>query len=102
MVITLIGMPASGKTCMGKTLSQKLHMKVIDGDKLIESVYGKKLYEIIDEVGLDGFKKIEEETLLSINEDNIIITPGGSAIYYDSFMQKAKKLGPVVYLYASP
>ena len=102
MVITLIGMPASGKTCMGKTLAQKLHMKVIDGDKLIESIHGKKLHEIIDEVGLEGFKKIEEETLLSINEDNIIVTPGGSAVYYESFMKKSKERGPVVYLYASP
>ena len=102
MVITLIGMPASGKTCMGKTLSQKLHMKVIDGDKLIESTYNKKLHEIISEVGLDGFKKIEEETLLSIDEDNVIISPGGSAVYYDSFMSKCKQRGLVIYLYAGP
>lgn len=102
MVITLIGMPASGKTCMGKTLSQKLHMKVIDGDKLIETVHGKKLHEIISEQGLEGFKKIEEEVLLSIEEDNVIVSPGGSAIYYDSYMQKAKSKGPVIYLYASP
>ena len=77
-------------------------MKVIDGDKLIESIHGKKLHEIIDEVGLEGFKKIEEETLLSINEDNIIVTPGGSAVYYESFMKKSKERGPVVYLFASP
>ena len=100
MVITLIGMPASGKTCMGKILSQKLHMKVIDGDRLIESRYGKKLHEIIDEHGLEGFKKIEEETLLSIDEDNVIVSPGGSAVYYDAFMKKSKSRGPVVYLYA--
>ena len=102
MIITLIGMPASGKTCMGKTLSQKLHMKVIDGDKLIETIHNKKLHEIISEVGLEGFKKIEEETLLSINDDNVIISPGGSAVYYDSFMTKCKERGVVVYLYASP
>ena len=102
MVITLIGMPASGKTCMGKTLAQKLHMKVIDGDKLIETVHGKKLHEIIDEVGLEGFKKIEEEVLLSIDEDNVIVSPGGSAVYYESYMKKSKERGPVVYLYASP
>lgn len=102
MVITLIGMPASGKTCMGKTLSQKLHMRVIDGDKLIETVYGKKLHEIIAEVGTEGFKKIEEEVLLSIEDDNVIVSPGGSAVYYESYMNKAKSRGPVVYLYASP
>ena len=102
MVITLIGMPASGKTSMGKMLSQKLHMRFVDGDRVIEKIHGKKLHEIIADVGLEGFKKIEEEALLSINDDNIILAPGGSAVYYDSFMQKAKKMGAVVYLYASP
>ena len=99
MVITLIGMPASGKTSMGKMLGQKLGMKVIDGDRLIENIHGKKLHEIISEVGLEGFKKIEEEVLLSIDEDNVIVSPGGSAVYYDSFMQKSKKRGAVVFLY---
>lgn len=102
MTITLIGMPGAGKTCMGKALSRKLNMKVIDGDKLIEQRTGKKLHEIISEKGLDGFKKIEEETLLSINEDNIIISPGGSAVYYESVMEHFKKKGIVVYLYVSP
>jgi len=102
MTITLIGMPGAGKTCMGKALSRKLNMKVIDGDKLIEQRTGKKLHEIITDVGLEGFKKIEEETLLSINEDNIIISPGGSAVYYESVMEHFKKMGIVLYIYVSP
>ncbi len=102
MTVTLIGMPGAGKTCMGKALSRKLKMKVIDGDKLIERRIGKKLHAIISEEGLDVFKRIEEETLLSIDEDNIIISPGGSAVYYDSAMCHFKKKGIVVYLYVSP
>ena len=100
MTITLIGMPAVGKSCMGRALSKKLSMKTIDSDRLIESRTGKKLQQIIDEEGMDAFKKIEEETILSINEDNVIITPGGSAIYYPAAMEHLKKMGIVVYLYA--
>ena len=102
MTITLIGMPAVGKSCLGRHLSKKLNMKVIDGDKLIEQVSGRKLQDIIDEDGLDAFKAIEEEVLLSITDDNIIIAPGGSAVYYDKVMQHFKANGIVVYLYASP
>ena len=102
MTITLIGMPAVGKSCMGRALSKKFNMRTVDGDKLIENATGKKLQEIIDEEGLEGFKKIEEKVLLGINEDNIIITPGGSAIYYPDVMEKFKKSGIVVYLFASP
>lgn len=102
MIVTLIGMPGAGKTCMGKALSKKLGMNLIDGDKLIEKNTGRKLQSIIDEDGVEAFKKIEEETLLSINDDNTIITPGGSAIYYDNVMKHFQDLGIVVYLYVSP
>lgn len=99
MVFTLIGMPACGKSCMGRSISSKLKMKLIDGDKLIERKYGKKLYELISEYGIDGFKRIEEETLLSIDDDNVIIAPGGSAVYYESVMQRCKERGKIIYLY---
>ena len=102
MTITLIGMPAAGKSCMGRALAKKLDMKLIDGDRLIEEITGRALQDIIDEDGLDGFKKLEEKILLSIEEDDVIITPGGSAIYYDSVMSHYKKRGPIVYLYVSP
>ena len=102
MTITLIGMPGAGKSCMGRALSRRFGMKTVDGDRLIEKITGRKLQDIINEDGLEAFKEVEESTLLSITEDNIIITPGGSAIYYDSVMQHFKKNGIIVYLYVSP
>ena len=101
MTVILIGMPGCGKSCMGKTLSKKLKMKVVDADRIIERRDGRKLQQIIDEDGLDAFKTLEEQTLLSINGDNIIISTGGSAIYYPSAMEHFKKIGKIVYLYCS-
>lgn len=101
MTITLIGMPAVGKSCMGRAIAKKFNMKLVDGDKVIEQTKGRKLQEIMDEEGLEGFKAIEEQTLLTIKEDNIVFTPGGSAVYYPSVMEQFKKSGIVVYLYAS-
>ena len=60
--VVLIGMPGAGKTCMGKAISKKMNMKVIDGDRLIEEITGRKLQNIIDEDGLEAFKQIERET----------------------------------------
>jgi shikimate kinase len=102
MTVTLIGMPGAGKPCMGKAISKKMNMRVIDGDRLMEQNTGRKLQSIIDEDGLDAFKQLERETLLSIKEDNIIITPGGSAVYYEDVMEHFRSLGVVVYLYVSP
>lgn len=101
MTITLIGMPAVGKSCMGRAIAKKFNMRLIDGDKVIEQTEGRKLQQIMDEDGLEGFKAIEERTLLTIDDDNIVFTPGGSAVYYPAVMEKFKKSGIVIYLYAS-
>ncbi len=99
MIITFIGMPGAGKSCMSRYVGKKLKRKIVDGDRLIEQRTGRKLQEIIDTDGLEAFKELERETLLSINEDSLIVSPGGSAIYYDDVMQHFKKCGIVVYLY---
>lgn len=101
MVITFIGMPGCGKSCMGRAMAGKLKMKLIDSDKLIEKRYGKKLQELIDELGVDEFRRLEEETLLSIEGDDLIISTGGSAVYSDAGMNHLKKIGKVFYLFCS-
>ena len=101
MVITIIGMPGCGKSCMGRAIAGKLKMKLVDSDKLIEKKYGKKLQELIDELGTDEFRKIEEEALLSIEGDNLIVSTGGSAVYSDAGMRHLKALGKVFYLFCS-
>jgi shikimate kinase len=102
MNFVMIGMPGVGKSCMGRYIARKFNLRFLDGDKLIERRYGKRLFEIINEVGNEGFKKIEEEVLLSIEGDGLVISPGGSAIYYENVMEKFKREGKIIYLYASP
>ena len=101
MTITLIGMPAVGKSCMGRAIAKRFHLNLVDGDKVIEKIEGRSLQTIMDEEGLEGFKSIEERILLTINDSDIVFTPGGSAVYYPAVMEKFKSGGIVVYLYAS-
>lgn len=101
MTITLIGMPAVGKSCMGRAIAKRFDMRLVDGDKVIEKIEGRPLQQIMDEDGLEGFMKIEERTLLGIDEDNMVFTPGGSAVYYPEVMKRFKEKGIVIYLYAS-
>ncbi len=101
MLFTLIGMPGSGKSCMCRALSSKIKIKTLDADKVIEGRMGKSLHAIISERGLDEFRRIEEETLLSINEENALLATGGSAVYYERAMKRFKDIGVVVYLYVS-
>ena len=99
MIFTLIGMPGSGKSCLGRAIAGKLKMKHVDTDRLIERRYGKKLSELIAEYGNEGFSKIEEETLLSIDEDNILLSTGGSAVYSEAAMEYLRSRGKLIYLY---
>ena len=102
MLFTLIGMPGSGKSCMSRAMIGKVDARIVDSDRLIEDAEGKKLAEIIKEVGNDGFKKIEERTLLGVSgEENLLLATGGSAVYSESAMNHLKSIGKVIYLYVS-
>ncbi len=102
MVFTLIGMPGCGKSCMGRAISRRLKIKNIDGDRVIEKRYGKRLCELIDEYGTEEFMRMEEESLLSIeSEDDFILSTGGSAVYYPRVMEHYKACGKIIYLYCS-
>ncbi len=101
MTFIFIGMPGSGKSNMSRVAARKLKLKQIECDRLIEKRAGKKLQDIINEDGLERFRELEEQTLCSIVEDNAIISTGGSAIYYPRAMEHFKKIGKVIYLYAS-
>ena len=104
MIFTLIGMPGAGKSCMGKYVSRKLGLSLIDSDKLIEERFGKKLQTILDELGVDAFRQVEEEVLLSIDAEpdkHYILSTGGSAVYSKSGMEYLRTKGKIIYLYCS-
>ena len=52
--ITLIGMPGSGKTTLGKTLAEGLSYHFIDTDDVIIETYGQPLMELIDKHGTEA------------------------------------------------
>ena len=79
--ITLIGMPACGKSTVGVVLAKKLGMRFIDTDLVIQEQTGKLLKELIAEHGDEGFRAIEDRINASIEAENAVIAPGGSAVY---------------------
>ena len=96
--IVLIGMPSCGKSVTGVVLAKILNKKFVDGDLLIQEKAGKGLQAIINEDGIEAFKKFEEDVLGSIDVTNAVIATGGSAVYYDSAMQHLKKDGIILYI----
>ena len=96
--ITLIGMPASGKSTVGVILAKILGLSFVDTDLVIQQREGALLCDIISERGLEGFLKAEESAVLSISPSNTVIATGGSVVYSEAGMEYLKSLGKVVYL----
>ena len=82
--IILIGMPGAGKSSVGVILAKALGYEFIDTD-------------LADE-GNEGFLAIENEVNATLEADESVIAPGGSAIYGKEAMEHFKEIGTIVYL----
>ena len=59
--IILIGMPGAGKSTVGVVLAKKLGYEFLDSDLVIQKKTGKRLQEILDDEGTEGFNRIEND-----------------------------------------
>lgn len=96
--IILIGMPGCGKTTIGTEISEKLGYGYIDSDSVLVARAGKRLSEIIEEVGREAFLDMEAKVNSELCANRCVIATGGSVIYRDSAMKKLKEMGTIVYL----
>lgn len=96
--ITLIGMPASGKSTVGVLLAKRLGYSFVDVDIVIQEQEGRLLKEIIAEEGQEGFLDVENRVNAELSVHNSVIAPGGSVIYGAEAMEHLKKISTVVYL----
>jgi len=98
--LVLIGMPGAGKSTVGALVSKALNMPFIDTDILIQNRENRCLQELIKDFGIDGFIRIEESAVRSINVENHVIATGGSVIYSESAVSHLKENGVLIFLNA--
>lgn len=99
--IILIGMPAVGKSTVGVVVAKRLGYEFIDTDLLIQKQENRLLKEIIEDEGIEGFLRIENQVNRDVQAERAVISPGGSVVYCQEAMEHYKKIGVVVYLRAS-
>ena len=99
MNIYLIGMMGSGKSTVGKTLSEKMHKPFIDLDSVIEMGAGKNISEIFDTDGEDQFRKMETKQLKQYSES--IVACGGGIVLKDENREFINENGATILLTAS-
>ena len=96
--IVLTGMMGSGKTTIGKSLSEKLEMNFIDMDEYIEKSSGSTIKDIFKK-GEDYFRTIESKATLEISISNsTVISTGGGIIKKSSNIELLKKNGIIFFI----
>ena len=96
--IVLIGMPGCGKSTVGVLLAKALGMAFMDTDVVLQAKEGRKLQQIIDEIGIEAFLEKEQEAILSIDCDKTVIATGGSVVYGRKAMEHLHRHGTVAYI----
>ncbi len=87
--LVLTGMMGVGKSTIGKILSQKLKLKLLDIDKIIEKNEGQTIKNIFETKGESYFRKIEaSNTLDALLIQNSVIALGGGAFLNPALRRK--------------
>ena len=79
--IVLIGMPGSGKSSVGRSLSKLTGRELVDMDRFITSEQGSTPEEIINSQGEAAFRHVETEALSKVcKKGGRIIATGGGVV----------------------
>ena len=89
----------SGKSIIGKDLSNSLNLKFYDTDKEIELKTKKSINSIFKDNGEPYFRKIEEKICLELlKNNNCVISLGGGSIINNKIRKSIEKYSYSIYL----
>ncbi|MBX2903776.1 MAG: shikimate kinase [Chitinophagales bacterium] len=95
--VFIVGFMGAGKTGTGKRLANALKLEFIDVDWEIEKRIKKSISELVLKEGIEEFRTIEHDVLISLNYDGkLIATGGGTPCFYDN-MEYMNSLGTTVF-----
>lgn len=95
MLISLVGMPAAGKTTIGKKIARQLDLPFWDLDQVIEKAENRRIKDIFAREGEAHFRKLEAYHLEQMlkQTQGILATGGGAPCFFDNMAKiRAKSL----------
>lgn len=79
--LVLVGLPASGKTRVGRSLAARLGRDFLDTDRLVEAQCGQSIPDIVEQRGWDAFRRLETAVLAdAVMRKDVVIATGGGCV----------------------
>lgn len=101
--ISLVGLPGSGKTTVGRYLARRLCLPFVDSDHVIEARIGCPIRVFFEQEGEARFRDIEEEVLNELSADSAcVLSTGGGIVLRPRNRLHLHVRGKVIYLNSTP
>lgn len=100
--ISLIGLPGSGKSTVGRQLARRLHLTFADSDHVIEQRLGCSIREFFEREGEERFRDIEAEVIDQLTQGGGVLSTGGGAVLRQTNRERLRERGKVIYLKSTP
>jgi len=102
-MISLIGLPGSGKSTVGRQLARRLQIPFYDSDQIIEERLGCSVRAAFERDGEEAFRDLETGVLDELSQiPKAVISTGGGAVLRQENRQHLRGRGYVVYLNSMP
>jgi len=103
LTISLIGLPGSGKTTVGRLLSRRLRLPFLDSDTVIEQQLGCSIREFFEREGEARFRDIEADVIDTLTQaPEGVLSTGGGVVLRPQNRANLHTRTKVVYLNSSP
>ena len=102
--LLIVGLPGSGKSSVGRQVSETLGAPLFDIDSLLVREMGMPVAQIFGMVGEPRFREMEQKAVLAAveAEEPAVIVPGGGWAAQPGHMHGAREFALLIYLRCPP
>lgn len=101
--VSLIGLPGSGKSTVGRQLARRLQLPLMDSDHVIESRLGCSIREYFEREGEASFRDVEAAVIDELTQAGPgVLSTGGGAVLRPENRQRLHTRSRVIYLKSTP
>lgn len=103
MIVSLVGMPGSGKSTVGRHLARQLGLRFVDSDTEIERQIGTSIREYFAAHGEDAFRDLEQRAIDELTrQPGCVLATGGGAVLRPANREALHSRTKVFYLRSTP